>query len=117
MIGRARASEEFKSINENVMRSSNNGQNAIFEMMQEHACDDEEPEDDVKVQEENPANTAVNAAKEGPLNDAIAKIKTHDDDYKESHARNLIFEKTDQNAFDEKLLEKNEALNLFSEDY
>ena len=49
---------------------------------------------------------------------AIAKLETPDDDYKykEAQARNRIFEKTDQNAFDEKLLEQNDVSNLFSED-
>ena len=83
-------------------------------MIQEHVRE-KEPEDVDKVLETNPANTAVNTAKHEPLG-AIAKLETPDDDYKETGARNRIFEKTDQNAFDEKLLEQNDVSNLFSED-
>ena len=79
-------------------------------MIQEHVRE-KELEDVDKVLETNPANTAINTAKHEPLG-AIAKLETPDDDYKETGARNRMFEKTDQNAFDEKLLEQNNVSNL-----
>ena len=83
-------------------------------MIQEHVRE-KEPEDVDKVLKTNPANTAVNTAKHEPLG-AITKLETPDDDYKETGARNRIQQQTDQNAFDEKLLEQNDVSNLFSED-
>jgi hypothetical protein len=62
-------------------------------MIQEHVRE-KEPEDVDKVLETNPANTGVTTAKHEPLG-AIAKLETPDDDYKETGAKNRIFEKTE----------------------
>ena len=62
-------------------------------MIQEHVRE-KEPEDVDKVMETNPANTGVTTAKHEPFG-AIAKLETPDDDYKETGAKNRIFEKTE----------------------
>ena len=86
-----------KSLNENVEKSSNDGHKAIFDMIQEHVWK-REPQDVEEEQETYPA-------RQKPLDDAIAKEETPDDD--KTQASKSIFDMPDQLALeDKKLLEK-----------
>jgi hypothetical protein len=101
-----------KSLNENVKKSSHDGPNAIFDMIQGLVWE-EEPEVVEEGQETYPAKQEL-------LHDAIAEEETPPDDDKndETQAANKsIFEMTGQHVLDEKLLEQDEVPSHSKEDF